>query len=359
MDKRFQVFVSSTYSDLTEERAEVMQALLELDCMPAGMELFPAANDDQWSWIKRIIDESDYYLVIVGGRYGSVSTVTGMSFTEMEYRYATDTGKPVIGFLRDDPAQIKSGKSEQDPKRREQLEEFRALVQKRLCKFYSSPADLGAKVSRSLTQLIRQYPAPGWVRAAADGVATSPEEVLRLHRRIEELELQLSRISKIPPQGSDRLAQGDDQVDLSFTFQKRAKKPNSKGKVLWQNVGTGEGSTSTTWDTIFGIIAPSLIGGVDEYRFSSLLDHVLEELSPPEMNERNEKTRTGRFHLTSETSNRILVQLRALGLITFQAGEYRGSWVLTPFGDTYMTRILAAKREDPPAKSKVQKRRPG
>lgn len=40
MDKRFQVFVSSTYEDLQEERREVMQALLELDCIPAGMELF-------------------------------------------------------------------------------------------------------------------------------------------------------------------------------------------------------------------------------------------------------------------------------------------------------------------------------
>lgn len=49
LERRFQVFVSSTYLDLREARGEVMQALLELDCMPAGMELFPAANDDQWN----------------------------------------------------------------------------------------------------------------------------------------------------------------------------------------------------------------------------------------------------------------------------------------------------------------------
>jgi hypothetical protein len=77
IDIRYQVFVSSTYQDLQEERAEVMQALLELDCMPAGMELFPAASEDQWRWIKRVIDESDYYLVIIGGKYGSVHPETG------------------------------------------------------------------------------------------------------------------------------------------------------------------------------------------------------------------------------------------------------------------------------------------
>ncbi|MGC6738669.1 DUF4062 domain-containing protein, partial [Escherichia coli] len=72
MDKRYQVFVSSTFADLEEERQEVMQALLELDCMPAGMELFPATNSDQWSLIKKIIDDSDYYIVILAGRYGSI-----------------------------------------------------------------------------------------------------------------------------------------------------------------------------------------------------------------------------------------------------------------------------------------------
>ena len=62
--KKYQVFVSSTYEDLKEERKEVMQALLELDCIPSGMELFPAADDDQWTLIKRVINECDYYIVI-------------------------------------------------------------------------------------------------------------------------------------------------------------------------------------------------------------------------------------------------------------------------------------------------------
>ena len=70
MEKKYQVFVSSTYEDLQEERREVMQALLELDCIPCGMEFFPAANEDQWTLIKNVIDDCDYYLVIVGGRYG-------------------------------------------------------------------------------------------------------------------------------------------------------------------------------------------------------------------------------------------------------------------------------------------------
>ena len=84
MEKRYQVFISSTFNDLHEPRQEVMQALLELDCIPAGMELFPAANDDQWTLIKRVIDDCDYYIVIIGGRYGSIGP-SGKSYTQMEY----------------------------------------------------------------------------------------------------------------------------------------------------------------------------------------------------------------------------------------------------------------------------------
>jgi hypothetical protein len=97
VSKKYQVFVSSTYTDLQEERQEVIKALLELDCFPAGMEFFPSTDDDQWTLIKRIIDECDYYIIIIGGRYGSV-TPEGISHTEKEYRYALETGKPIIAF---------------------------------------------------------------------------------------------------------------------------------------------------------------------------------------------------------------------------------------------------------------------
>ena len=70
MEKRYQVFVSSTYADLKNERSRVIQTLMEMDCIPSGMELFPASDEEQWEFIKRIIDDCDYYLLIIGGKYG-------------------------------------------------------------------------------------------------------------------------------------------------------------------------------------------------------------------------------------------------------------------------------------------------
>src|ERR1700738_2570189 len=118
---RYQVFVSSTYEDLREERQQATQAILEAGCFPSGMELFPASDDTQWELIKRVVEESDYYVVIVAGRYGSLGP-EGLSYTEMEYDYAVAKGIPVLGFVREDIGKIISEHIEKSDKNRKNLE---------------------------------------------------------------------------------------------------------------------------------------------------------------------------------------------------------------------------------------------
>jgi hypothetical protein len=144
MERRHQVFVSSTYVDLIPERRELIQALLEIECLPAGMELFPAADESQWDLIKRTIDDSDYYVVVVGGRYGSIGS-DGDSYTEMEYDYAVSTGMPVLGFIHGDPESLPRSKSEVDPDGYARLAAFRVKVKSRPVRFYTSPEDLGGQ----------------------------------------------------------------------------------------------------------------------------------------------------------------------------------------------------------------------
>lgn len=164
MDKRYQVFVSSTYEDLRAERQEVMQALLELDCIPAGMELFPAADDEVWALIKRVIDESDYYIIVIAGKYGSLHP-SGKSFTQLEYEYAVAQGKPVLGFVHESPSSLSLAVSETSPDLKTKFEDFRTLVRGKFCKKWSSRENLGAVVSRGVAALIKTRPATGWVRA--------------------------------------------------------------------------------------------------------------------------------------------------------------------------------------------------
>ncbi|MDD3257426.1 MAG: DUF4062 domain-containing protein, partial [Methanocorpusculum sp.] len=101
MDKKYQIFISSTYEDLKEERQAAIKSVLRIGHIPTGMELFHASNDDQWKVITKIIDECDYYLLIIGGRYGSLDD-SGISYTEKEYDYAKEIGKPIIAFVHND-----------------------------------------------------------------------------------------------------------------------------------------------------------------------------------------------------------------------------------------------------------------
>ena len=165
--KRYQVFVSSTFTDLKEERQLVIRTLVEIDCIPAGMELFPAADEEQFEFIKTVIDDCDYYVVIVGGRYGSVSK-EGISYTEMEYDYAKERGLQVLAFLHEDPKQIPAGKSELNPEVRQKLEGFRnKLTGNRLVSFWKDINELDRQVMKSVSKAIKMFPGIGWIRGSS------------------------------------------------------------------------------------------------------------------------------------------------------------------------------------------------
>lgn len=164
MNKKYQVFISSTYADLKDERQKVFQTLMEMDCIPSGMELFPACDEEQMSFIKKVIDECDYYLLIIGGRYGS-TTNDGFSYTEKEYQYAVDSGKFVVAFIHGDPTAIPVKNSELNQDNILKLNQFRDRVKTgRLVKFYNGIDDLVGKVSISMNSAIRYHPARGWIR---------------------------------------------------------------------------------------------------------------------------------------------------------------------------------------------------
>jgi Domain of unknown function (DUF4062) len=100
--KKLQVFVSSTYEDLKEERQVAVEAILTAGHIPAGMELFAAGDQSQMEVIKRWIDESDAFLLILGGRYGSVDPTTKKSYVQLEYEYAQQKGKRFFAVVIDE-----------------------------------------------------------------------------------------------------------------------------------------------------------------------------------------------------------------------------------------------------------------
>lgn len=359
MDKRYQVFVSSTYEDLRDERQEVMQALLELDCIPAGMELFPAANEDQWTLIKKVIDDCDYYIVVVGGRYGSIGP-DGLSYTQMEYEYAVLQNKPVIGFLHKDPSVIPAKKTEKSPEGQVKLAEFRNRVQQKMCKFWSNPADLGSVVSRSLVKLIKNSPAVGWVKADLLPDKSTTEEFLRLRQQIEDLQDQLFDAQQVSPVGTENLAQGDDIVAIKYNYS-LYKMPTTEERRAFQTPlsKTIQGSYETTWNRIFSLLSPLLIDEAADSLLKNALVSVIEEEVKEEIKGQDDlKGYTmRRIEIDDDDFNMIKVQLLALKLITKSTKRKNRSvndrasyWTLTPNGENMMM-LLRAIRKSPPSET--------
>src|ERR1700680_120176 len=135
-----------------------MQALLALDCIPTGMKLFPAADDDSWTLIERFIAGWDYYVVIVGGRYGSKGP-TGKSYIEMEYDYAVEVGLAVLAFLHKDPGTIPSNKTEATDEGKTAFVGFRGkITTARHAHYWSSSKEIAGAVALGMASLMRIKP---------------------------------------------------------------------------------------------------------------------------------------------------------------------------------------------------------
>ncbi|MBU1319442.1 MAG: DUF4062 domain-containing protein [candidate division Zixibacteria bacterium] len=347
MDKRFQVFVSSTYEDLKVERQKVIQSLLEIDCIPVGMEFFPAADDAAWEVIRKVIEESDYYVVIVGGRYGSL-TSRGISYTQREYEYAVERGVPVAAFLHAEPDSIPSGKTEMLPEGREKLEEFRGLCRKRMCKSWKTDDELAAAVVKSFIYLKRNNPAIGWVRADQMPDEFAAKEILRLQSRVRELENEREMLSTKPPAGTESLQQSDD--DISILIHVRAKKYWGPSPENYEYMET-EVAITRTWNDLLKILSPAMIGEASENDLKQLIDGDVgeREIEMATSSQLGIRLDIDSWHISIASFHIIIIQLRSLGIIV-QGDKPRSLkdgntyWKLTSYGDNVMTRMLALRR---------------
>lgn len=351
MEKRYQVFVSSTYEDLRDERQEVMQALLELDCIPAGMELFPAGNEDQWTLIKKVIDDCDYYIVVIGGRYGTIGP-EGISYTQMEYEYALSQNKPVIGFIHKDPAKIPAGKSEKSSEGQKKLQEFRNLVQQKMCRSWESPVELGSVVSRSVIKLIKNSPAIGWVKADLVPDISTTEEILRLRQKIEELQTQLSESQQVSPIGTENLAQGNDKVEIHYSYFLYSERKSNNESVMFSNrYKTISDVYLTTWNDLFSLISPLLIDEASDLTIKNAISEVIiSGIKNPD--EIRSFSRNQRINIDENDFNMIKVQLIALKLISKSIKRKNRSvndkatyWTLTHLGENQMMVLRAILRK--------------
>ncbi|MED3350091.1 DUF4062 domain-containing protein [Bacillus thuringiensis] len=209
MQKKLQVFISSTFTDLQEERQAAVQAVLNAGHIPAGMELFKAADTSQKETIKKWIEESDVYMLVLGGRYGSIDHETGLSYTHWEYEYAGKLKKPRFAIvINDDALNEKVSKYGANVLERENYPnyvEFKKEVLSKISKFYSDVRDIKIAVLESLKEYEKDKKLTGWVSGLEIKDASSlmkdnynlMKENTKLQKQVQQLQIKLDKENEI------------------------------------------------------------------------------------------------------------------------------------------------------------------
>jgi hypothetical protein len=264
----------------------------------------------------------------------------------MEYRYALEQRKPIIAFLHKDPGSLQAKRTEQTPEGKQKLDSFRELCKQKLVKYWTTAAELGSVVSRSLVRLIKDRPATGWVRADAQVDPAVLEDLLRKNRRIEDLETQLQAAKMQAPAGADRLASGDELFRVAYDFVAHP-----------TNMPFGDADSEyriaedLSWNDIFAEISPLMIHeATDEELAGQLSDYLKETCAEklqkdPELKDKELKD----FTIADSDFQTIKVQLAALGLITKSlkgrsVKDRDTYWTLTPYGEQQMIQLRAIKK---------------
>lgn len=98
------VMVSSTFYDLKQVRADLSKFIAdELGYIPLLSELPAFPIDPDLNTIEncraRVEKNADIFVLIVGGRYGSIADKTDKSITNLEFLAARQKGIPIYAFI--------------------------------------------------------------------------------------------------------------------------------------------------------------------------------------------------------------------------------------------------------------------
>lgn len=183
MNSKLTVFVCSTYSDLSEERGGVLDAIRRLQLEHDSMEFFGARANQPIETCLAEVRRSNILVVIVGHRYGSIVPEMEISFSEAEYREGHRLKKPCLVYIRGEEVPILPKQMERDPDKLRLLEDWKSTLQTRhTIASFEGKNDLSVQVAADLSRTIRDLEEAARAReeAHADSPVYLMDELQRL-----------------------------------------------------------------------------------------------------------------------------------------------------------------------------------
>ena len=318
-DKKYQVFISSTFKDLSDERRKALDILLMANCIPAGMEAFVATDNEQFEVIKKVIDLCDYYILIIGKMYGTVNPATKVSYTEMEYDYAKSKDIPVLVFVIDDSVVLPDGKQEKDKIKIERLDNFRKkAMTNRLVSTWKTSDELIGAIAISIMRAKNEINRPGWQRATDYDEASLRREIMELQKTNKNLLKDLTNAESTIASFAEQpnVAFEECEIDIETWY------PSNSGSGIGFKTVQVSHTINVGLPKLFSIIATEMM----DVKISEI--HIENTIESSNLFSRS-------FHIRDkQLVKRVLNQLKALKLVTSSWDEKKSVllWGLTDKG---------------------------
>lgn len=142
------IFISSTYKDLAAYRNEVETRLVSMEQSIKGMEYFGASSETPLTVCKQKIGECKLMILLIGVSYGSIEPVSGKSYTEYEYDFATELGIPTLCYIADtSSSNLEIPFDAIDTKNKDLLDSFKEKVRAaHLVSEFTTIEDIGLRI---------------------------------------------------------------------------------------------------------------------------------------------------------------------------------------------------------------------
>lgn len=339
--KKIQVFISSTYIDLIDERQSAVQAVLDSGHIPAGMELFKAGNETQLDTIYKWIDNSDVYMLILGGRYGSVEKESQKSYTRLEYEYAVSKKIPIFsvvltdGFLKAKAITLGEDKI-YEKENLKRYNDFKELVLSKIVRMVDDSKDIMLAIHSTLIEFLEDYDLAGWVRANDSEVNASLllqiNELSIKNKELFDKNANLKKdINLIKLTFESELAFEEESINIQGTYSESI---NISPPYRYHDRSIEK---IITWDKMFLLWAPRLTATINSTKAKKELEYSLKDFM-------------GRyFDINDNLFQTIKIQYSALGLIKYyEAQTTQGGTAefitLTPKGTQYLIQKTAIRK---------------
>jgi len=313
MDKKYFIYISSTDTNLKNEKIELCRLITELGAIPICMDGFDISEEEDRRIIRKSLESCDYFINITAFKRGEM--IGSSSVSELEYSWAIKSRIPVFALIISDTARWKDSKKEKEEPAKMALEDFKAKLRQNSNISWNNIGDLKSKTLALISREMFLKPRQGWVPSDEMMNSSVANEMSRLIRENETLKSRLRMegtdiVKRIRSQMRQALrVMSANRVSLSFYYTQSEN---------WEN------TKSFRYIKIFRLLAPELISSKTIGEISHFLGNILN----PDLDRVVRKD----FPTPSNTIKKIMTDLALLKMARYTGNGENEVWELTEYG---------------------------